>query len=98
MLNLAADHGAWTCAKFYRARTGCAWDMRPHDLPPAKTVYDYFNQWSGDGTGERINGVLVRRFRLAEGRNPEASAAIMDSQSIKTTAKGANGARMPPRK
>lgn len=48
-------------AIFYRERTGCAWDMLPHDLPAAKTVYDYFNQWSKDGAWEWINGVLVRR-------------------------------------
>jgi putative transposase len=85
-------------AIFYRERTGCAWDMLPHDLPPAKTVYDYFNQWSQDGTWERINGGLVRRVRQAEGRDPEPSAAIIDSQSVKTTEKGANAAMMRPSK
>jgi putative transposase len=82
-------------AIFYRERTGCAWDMLPHDLPPAKTVYDYFNQWSQDGTWEQMNGILVRRVRQAEGRDPEPSAAIIDSQSVKTTEKGANEATMP---
>ena len=85
-------------AIFYRERTGCAWDMLPHDLPAAKTVYDYFNKWSEDGTWERINGILVRRVRQAEGRDPEPSAAIIDSQSVKTTEKGANAATMRPRK
>jgi putative transposase len=85
-------------AIFYRERTGCAWDMLPHDLPPAKTVYDYFNTWSQDGTWERMNAVLVRRVRQAEGRDPEPSAAIIDSQSVKTTEKGANAATMRRRK
>lgn len=85
-------------AIFYRERSGCAWDMLPHDLPAAKTVYDYFNKWSRDGTWERINGILVRRVRQAEGRDPEPSAAMIDSQSVKTTEKGANVATMQPRK
>lgn len=85
-------------AIFYRERTGCGWEMLPHDLPAAKTVYDYFNKWSQDGTWERINGILVRQVRQAEARDPEPSAAIIDSQSVKTTEKGANVATMPPRK
>lgn len=85
-------------AIFYRERTGCAWEMLPHDLPPAKTVYDYFNKWSADGTWERINASLVRQVRQAAGRDPEPSAAIIDSQSVKTTEKGANEATMRRRK
>jgi putative transposase len=85
-------------AIFYRERTGCAWDMLPHDLPPAKTVYDYFNKWSADGTWERVNALLVRQVRQAAGRDPEPSAAIIDSQSVKTTEKGANAASMRLRK
>ena len=82
----------------YRERTGCAWEMLPHDFPPAKTVYDYFNTWSKEGTWERINGILVRQVREAEGRDAEPSAAIIDSQSVKTVEKGGNAAMMPPRK
>lgn len=85
-------------AIFYRERTGCAWEMLPHDLPPPKTVYDYFNKWSQDGTWERINATLARRVRQAEGRDPEPSAAIIDSQSVKTTERGANVATMRPRR
>ena len=85
-------------AIFYRERAGCSWEMLPHDLPPTKTVYDYFNKWSEDGTWARINDVLVRRVRQAAGRDPEPSAAIIDSQSVKTTEKGANAATTQPRK
>lgn len=85
-------------AIFYRERTGCAWEMLPHDLLPAKTVYDYFNKWSADGTWERINASLVRQVREATGRDPEPSAAIIDSQSVKTTEKGANEVSMRLRK
>lgn len=85
-------------AIFYRERSGCAWEMLPHDLLPTKTVYDYFNKWSADGTWERINASLVRQVRQAAGRDPEPSAAIIDSQSVKTTEKGANAASMRPRK
>jgi putative transposase len=85
-------------AIFYRERTGCAWDMLPHDFPPAKTVYEYFNQWSKEGTWARINGVLVRQVRQAEGRDAEPSAAIIDSQSVKTTEKGGSEATTRPRK
>ncbi len=81
---------------FYRQRAGCAWEMLPHDLPPHQTVYDYFNPWSKDGTWERINGGLVRAVRVAEGRDAEPSAAIIDSQSVKTVERGANKATTVP--
>ena len=77
---------------FYRLRSGCAWEMLPHDLPPHQAVYDYFNKWSADGTWEQINARLVRRLRVTEGRDEEPSAAIIDSQSVKTVEKGANAA------
>lgn len=83
-------------SSFYRLRTGCAWAMLPHDLPAHQTVYDYFNKWSADGTGERINGLRVRRVRVAEGRQAEPSAAIIDSQSVKTVERGANEGTMSP--
>jgi len=73
-------------------RTGCSWRQLPHDLPPWSTVYTYFRQWRGDGTWERLNEALRSQLRQAEERNAQPSAAIMDSQSVKTTAvKGERG-------
>ncbi len=76
-------------AIFYVLKTGCQWDMLPHDFPPKGTVYEYFNTWSRDGTWERMNTKLRAQVRLAEGREATPSAAIVDSQSVKTTEKGA---------
>lgn len=72
-------------AIFYLLRTGCSWRMLPHDLPPWKIVYHYFRLWRLDGTWERVNAALRTELRVAEGREPEPSAAILDSQSVKTT-------------
>jgi transposase len=79
-------------AIFYEVRSGCAWRMLPHDLPPWKTVYHYFRQWRRDGTWERLNQVLRERVRERTGREPEPSAAVLDSQSAKTSEKGGRGA------
>lgn len=77
---------------FYELRSGCAWRMLPHDLPPCKTVYHYFRQWKGDGTWERMNQELRTELRKADGREAEPSAAILDSQSVKTVdVKGIRG-------
>jgi putative transposase len=76
-------------AIFYVLKTGCQWDMLPRDFPPKGTVYHYFNQWSKDGIWERMNASLRVQVRLAEGREASPSAAILDSQSVETTEKGA---------
>lgn len=73
---------------FYRLRTGCDWRSLPHDLPPWPTVYGYFSRWCADGTWERMNEQLRRQVREAEGKAPEPTAAILDSQSAKTTEQG----------
>lgn len=73
---------------FYRIRTGCDWRSLPHDLPPWSTVFGYFNQWRKDGTWVKINQALRQQVRQAEGRSAEPSAAILDSQSTKTTEQG----------
>ena len=75
-------------AIFYVLKTGCQWEMLPHDFPPKGTVFHYFNQWSKDGTLERMNAKLRIQVRLAAGRQATPSAAILDSQSVKTTEKG----------
>lgn len=69
----------------YLLRTGCAWRMIPHDLPPWQTLYEYFAQWRDDGTWERLNGVLRVQVRQQVGKEAEPSAGIIDSQSVRTT-------------
>jgi hypothetical protein len=66
--------------------------MLPHDFPPWKTVYHYFRLWRKDGNREQINIALRIKLRKADGREPEPIAAILDSQSVKTTSvKGIRG-------
>ncbi len=72
-------------AILYLNRTGCQWDMLPHDLPPKSTTYGYFAQWRDDGTWQRIIDALRTEVRTAAGREPTPSAASVDSQSVKTT-------------
>jgi len=85
-------------ALLYVCRTGCQWRLMPHDLPYWKTVYTYFRLWRLDGTWARIHSTLREQVRQAAGREPQASAAILDSQSVKTTEKGGLAATMPARK
>ena len=72
-------------AIFYLDRSGCQWDLLPHDLLPKSTVYEYFAQWRTDGTWRKFVDVLRVQVRLKEGRNETPSAACIDTQSVKTT-------------
>src|SRR5215217_7190923 len=75
-------------AIFYIVRGGCPWRLLPHEFPPWKTVYHYFRFWRLDGTWERLHRALRKRVRVCIGRNSQPSAAIVDSQSVKTTGVG----------
>ena len=75
-------------AILYVLRTGCAWDLLPHDFPPPGTVYGYFSQWRRDGTIARIHEALRPLARAAAEHDAEPSAACLDSQSVKTTELG----------
>lgn len=85
-------------ALFYINRSGCAWRMLPRDFPPYQTVYDYFRGWRQDGTWTKVHDALRDLVRKKEGREVSPSAAILDSQSAKTTEKGAPRATMQAKK
>jgi transposase len=85
-------------AILYLLRTGCQWRHLPHDFPPWKTVYTQFLRWSRQGTFEKLNQELVKVARISKGRKPLASGAITDSQSIKTTERGALEVSMAARR
>jgi transposase len=81
-------------AILYVVRTGCAWRYLPADFPPWETVYGRFRQWNKRGVTERILAELREQVRISQGRNPEPSAGIIDSQSVKaadTVAKATRG-------
>jgi len=85
-------------ALFYLSRTGCAWRMLPKEFPPKDTVYYYFKTFREDGTWERIHDLLRKRVRLKHGKLQQPSAAILDSQSVKTTEKRGPVAGLTPAK
>ncbi len=73
-------------AILYVLRSGCPWRLLPHEFPAWGTVYYYFRRWQHEGVWEEILKTLRMQVRQKEGRNAEPSAAIIDSQSIKTSA------------
>ncbi len=81
----------------YVLRGGISWRSLPHEYPPWQTVYHYFRAWRLDGTWERLNDELRELVRRRAGRDAQPSAAILDSQSAKTTEKGGSAAMTGPR-
>ena len=75
-------------AVFYLLKSGCQWRLPPHDFPRWPTVYHYFRKWRIDGTWERINRAIRERLRVRLGRDPQPSAGVVDSQSVKSSAVG----------
>jgi|SRR5579872_1045629 len=81
-------------AILYVVRGGNQWRAMPHDLPPWQTAYYYFRRWRTDGTWEQIHSAVRAQARRHAGREETPSAAILDSQSVKTSQKGAHAATM----
>ena len=85
-------------AIFYLTRNGCSWRALPHDFPPWDVVWDHFRRWRKNGTLEQVHAALRTEVRAWAGKDAEASVAIIDSQSVKTTEKGGPKASMPARR
>ena len=75
-------------AVFYIVRSGCAWRLLPKEYPPWKSVHHYFRIWRLDGTWKRLHAALRERVRVRTGREPQPSAGVVDSQSVKSTGVG----------
>jgi transposase len=75
-----------TNAILYVVRTGIPWEYLPHDFPPYKTVYDYYAKWEADGTTKVLHDLLREQVRVHKRRMPQPSAAVIDSQTVKTSA------------
>lgn len=88
-------------AILYLNKQGCTWRGLPHDFPPFRSVHNYFSQWRDEGVWEKMCDTLRREVRIELGREPEPSAAVIDTQSVRTTEKGglqtAEGGTQPRR-
>lgn len=85
-------------AILYVLRSGCSWRDLQGDFPPWPAVYMQFKQWKNKDLFEQLNTFLRKKVRFKSGRRTESSAGVADSQSIKTTEKGALQAMMRERK
>ena len=79
-------------AMMYLTRTGCQWRAIPHDLPNRSTVRHYYDRFRRDGTWPKVHDTLREQVRVSVGKKPTPSAAIIDSQSVKTTEKRGSAA------
>lgn len=85
-------------AILYLLRTGCQWPYLPHEFPKQRTVYHYFWSWGKDDTWQRIHDALRAAVRKQAGREESPSAAVIDSQTVKTTEKGGRAATTPAKR
>ena len=85
-------------ALFYQLRTGCSWRLLPANFPPWGAVWQQFRRWRDNGTLDKVHAALRAEVRQRAGRAPEPSAAVLDSQSVRTTEKGGRKALTPPRR
>jgi putative transposase len=83
---------------FYVLRGGIQWRMMPKEFPPWESVYDYFRRWRENGMWDKIHDELRKKCRVKAGKKEDPSAAIVDSQSVKTVQKGGKKATMQARR
>ncbi len=83
-------------AILYFLRAGCAWRLLPHDFPPWQTVYYYLRRWEREGVWVRIHHALLVEDRERSGREPSPSAAVIDSQTVRTADQKGDSRDMTP--